>query len=123
MNFIPYRKLTFTGLTGMVGSLFIMLSIMPVWTKNNDELIIGLTASQNVTNLNTTAATTTTKSSPLPTPYHGILINGEFAGTQLYDPFNAPNAHGNLPLGLRTGYGAAVAKAPLVYFGGTRVYG
>jgi hypothetical protein len=66
--------------------------------------------------------------------YHGILINSYsrsgYVGTQLYDPFNAPNAHGNLLLGLQTGDsawgGAAVANGPLVYFasggGGTCVY-
>jgi len=68
--------------------------------------------------------------------YHGILINGGwdgrdgYVGTQLYDPFNAPNAHGNLPLGLQTDGsatgGAAVANGPLAYFAsgfaGTCVY-
>jgi hypothetical protein len=53
--------------------------------------------------------------------YHGILINGQF-GTQLYDPFNAPNAQGNLFLGLPTGTnalgGAAVIKSRFAYFGG-----
>ncbi len=52
--------------------------------------------------------------------YHGILINSEDGGTQLYDPFNAPNAHGDLSLGLQTGYsadlGAAVINGPLAYF-------
>ncbi len=53
--------------------------------------------------------------------YHGILINGQF-GTQIYDPFNAPHAQGNLSLGLANGAnaytGAAVISGPLAYFGG-----
>ena len=51
--------------------------------------------------------------------YRGILINGQ-EGTQLYDPFNAPNAQGNLQLGLQTGeaalIGAAVINGQLAYF-------
>jgi hypothetical protein len=66
--------------------------------------------------------------------YHGILINcgdgNGYAGTQLYDPFNSPNAHGNLSLGLKTDYraygGGAVTDGPLAYFAagyiGTHVY-
>ena len=52
-------------------------------------------------------------------PYRGILINGE-RGTQLYDPFNPPNAQGDLQLGLQTGRaahkGAAVINGQLAYF-------
>ncbi len=57
--------------------------------------------------------------------YHGILINGQHGGTQIYDPFNAPHARGNLYLGLQFGYsaqgGAAVINGQLAYFnsGGT----
>jgi hypothetical protein len=53
---------------------------------------------------------------------HGILINGNYGGTQLYDPFNSPHASGNLHLGLQTLMaavdGAAVINGPLAYFGG-----
>ena len=49
----------------------------------------------------------------------GILINGLY-GTQLYDPFNAPHAHGKLTLGLSTGMaaqaGCAVIDGQLAYF-------
>ncbi len=52
--------------------------------------------------------------------YHGILINGDYGGTQLYDPFNTPHAQGNLHLGLQTGddaeNGAAVINGQLAYF-------
>ena len=52
--------------------------------------------------------------------YHGILINGAYGGTQLYDPFNSPHATGNLQLGLQTGQsadsGIAVINGPLAYF-------
>ena len=56
--------------------------------------------------------------------YRGILINGYY-GTQLYDPFNTPNAQGNLQLGLPTAHtanavhGAAVISGTLAYFGGS----
>ncbi len=54
------------------------------------------------------------------TSYHGILINGRWGGTQLYDPFSAIHATGNLQLGLQTGdsakWGAAVINGPLAYF-------
>jgi hypothetical protein len=54
--------------------------------------------------------------------YHGILINSAagYAGTQLYDPFNAPHAIGNLSLRLQNVSqgvcGAALASSPLAYF-------
>jgi hypothetical protein len=52
--------------------------------------------------------------------YHGILINGWYGGTQLYDPFNSPHSLGDLQLGLPTGdaaiEGAAVINGPLAYF-------
>ncbi len=52
--------------------------------------------------------------------YHGILINGFSGDTQLYDPFNSPNAQGNLHLGLPTGrnayFGVAVMSGSLAYF-------
>jgi hypothetical protein len=55
--------------------------------------------------------------------YHGILINGYYKGTQVYDPFNAPHAHGHLHLGLPAGMnvteGAAVINGQLAYFGGS----
>jgi hypothetical protein len=107
MNIVPYRKLTSAGLTGTASLIVIMLCAAEAPT--------------------TTSATT----SPAPTgKYHGILINSA-SGTQLYDPFNAPNAQGNLTLGLQTGNaaqversgGAAVANGPLAYFaGGGGVY-
>jgi hypothetical protein len=55
--------------------------------------------------------------------YQGILING-YNGTQLYDPFNAPHAYGNLQLGLSLGNHALGATAVMngqnAYFlGGT----
>jgi hypothetical protein len=47
--------------------------------------------------------------------YQGILINGYYGCTQLYDPINAPHAQGNLQLGLQTGIaaigGAAVSAS------------
>ena len=52
-------------------------------------------------------------------PYRGILINGRYGGTQLYDPFNTSNTQGNLQLGLQTGYaaqGGAVINGQLAYF-------
>lgn len=56
------------------------------------------------------------------TVYHGILINGQRGGTQMYDPFNAPHARGNLQLGLPEGEGAhgggAVINGQLAYFVG-----
>jgi hypothetical protein len=55
--------------------------------------------------------------------YHGILINGLFGGTQIYDPFNAPHAQGNLKLGLQAGNsaltGAAVINGQMAYFCGS----
>lgn len=54
--------------------------------------------------------------------YQGILMNGMYGGTQLYDPFNTPHARGNLQLGLQTGQnaygGAAVISGQLAYFAG-----
>jgi hypothetical protein len=51
--------------------------------------------------------------------YHGILMNG-ISGTQLYDPFNAPHAQGNLHLALQNGTnaqnGAAAISGHLAYF-------
>lgn len=54
--------------------------------------------------------------------YTGILINGLNGGTQIYDPFNTPPAHGNLQLGLneKTASGsAAVINGHLIYFAGS----
>lgn len=60
-------------------------------------------------------------SSSAQSSYQGILINGKFGGSQLYDPFNTPHAQGNLTLGLQTGgdaySGSAVIIGPLAYFG------
>lgn len=56
------------------------------------------------------------------TEYTGILINGAFGGTQLYDPFNSPHTVGNMHLGLQFGrgalQGAAAIHGPLAYFSG-----
>jgi hypothetical protein len=59
--------------------------------------------------------------------YQGILINGYYGGTQLYDPFNTPHAQGNLDLGLQTGAnalaGAAVINGHLAYFASGQLRG
>ncbi len=54
--------------------------------------------------------------------YHGILMNGLFGDTQVYDPFNPSNTHGHLHFGLPTG-GKASGSAALIsgqfaYFAG-----
>lgn len=54
--------------------------------------------------------------------YQGILINGKYGGTQIYNPFNTPNAIGNLSLGLQPGAHAfcgvaTVNDEQLAYFG------
>ncbi len=51
--------------------------------------------------------------------YHGILINGQ-AGTQIYDPFNTSDIHGNLQLGLQkvdVGSAAVSNGGHVAYFG------
>src|SRR5580693_8249661 len=45
--------------------------------------------------------------------YHGVLINGQWGGTQLYDPFNTPHARGNLQLGLQTFASASGSAAAI----------
>ena len=58
MNITFSRKLTSAGLTGTVGSLIIMLSTIPIWTKNIDKLMVGsLEAPQNETSLKTSGST------------------------------------------------------------------
>jgi hypothetical protein len=52
--------------------------------------------------------------------YTGILLNGPFGGTQIYDPFNAPHAQGNLDLRLpnaeNANGGGAVINGNMAYF-------
>jgi hypothetical protein len=51
--------------------------------------------------------------------YSGILINGADGGTQLYDPFSATPARGNLSLGLQVyqiGAAVAVTHGSIAYF-------
>ena len=54
------------------------------------------------------------------TLYTGFLLNGEYGGTQIYDPSNVPHGIGNLAFGLPSGPSAFAGAA--VACGGQQLY-